>query len=74
VIWTRHRNPPDHVPTICDWFAEHAFEGQWLSEPDDTQTAVGVHRFQGQPQPLPPDTRMFTFVGYDTLHKPSDSG
>ena len=26
VIWTRHRDAPDLVPVICDWFAEHDFE------------------------------------------------
>jgi len=52
--------PTRSRPTICGWFTEQAFESRWLREPDDAQTAVGIHHFQGQPQPLQPDTRMFT--------------
>src|SRR4051812_36013936 len=63
VVWTRHRDPPDLVPAICGWFAEHGFERRWLSDPD-AGFGVGVHRYRGEPQPLPPGTRMFTFVGH----------
>lgn len=66
VIWTRQRDVPDRVPSICEWFEELGFQRQWLSEPAAV-FGVGVHRFEGRPQPLPADTRMFEFVGYDRL-------
>ncbi len=66
VIWTRHRDAPDRVPLICDWFARAGFEPSWLTEPDNDH-AVGVHRFRGVPEPLEPGTRVFGFVGYDAL-------
>jgi hypothetical protein len=61
VIWTRHRREPDRVPQICDWFEQRGFERLWLSEPD-AGFGVGVHRFTGQPQPLEPGMRLFTFI------------
>lgn len=66
VIWTRRRDTPDRVPWVCDWFERRGFDRQWLSGPG-TSFAVGVHRFRGEPQPLTPGVRMFTFVGYDRL-------
>jgi hypothetical protein len=66
VIWTRHRDDPDRVPVICEWFEETGFERRWLSGPD-VEFGVGVHRFAGQPRPLVAGARMFTFVGYDQL-------
>ena len=66
VIWTRHREPPDLVPTICGWFEDLGFERRWLSAPD-ADYGVGVHRFTGRPRPLAGGERMFTFVGYDVL-------
>jgi len=68
VIWTRHRRDPDLVPVVCDWFQSHGFDLLWLSEPG-IGFGVGVHRFTGQPQPLVPGTRMFTFVGSDALEQ-----
>lgn len=61
VVWTRHRKAPDLVPLICGWFEERGFERQWVSEPD-AGFGVGVHRFAGEPRPLVPGTRMFTFI------------
>ncbi|GLW70234.1 hypothetical protein Kpho02_25330 [Kitasatospora phosalacinea] len=66
VIWTRHREAPDLVPRILDWFAEAEFEQRWLSPPD-VGYAVGAHRFTGTPDELAPGQRMFDFVGYPTL-------
>ncbi|GAB2888903.1 class I SAM-dependent methyltransferase family protein [Streptomyces mayteni] len=66
LVWTRHRNPPDLVPEICDWLAERGFERRWLSEPD-TGFGVGAHRFAGGPGRLTAGERMFTFVGYRAL-------
>lgn len=61
VVWTRHRTPPDLVPMICDWFARHDFEQQWVSDPE-AGYGVGAHRFAGQPRALPLGKRLFTFV------------
>lgn len=66
VVWTRHRDYPDRVPAICQWFEEIGFARQWLSAPEN-EFGVGVHRFLGQPRPLEAGARMFTFVGYDRL-------
>ena len=66
VIWTRHRDAPDRVPVICDWFEDNGFERRWVSDPAE-KFGVGVHRFTGRPGPLGPRERMFTFVGYDAL-------
>jgi hypothetical protein len=60
VIWTRHRRPPDLVPQICAWFAEHGFEPHWVSDPDEGY-GVGAHRRTGPPEPLATGARMFTF-------------
>lgn len=68
VVWTRHREAPDLVPTICEWFEDLGFERQWLSDPD-AGFGVGVHRFTGRPRPLGLGVRMFTFVGYDRLRE-----
>lgn len=62
VIWTRARWVPDLVPEICDWFSAAGFDEVWLS-PTRYQAAVGVHRFTGEPTPLEPGARMFSFTG-----------
>lgn len=66
VVWTRHREVPDVVPQICDWFAERGFEQLWVSDPAAGH-GVGRHRYLKDPAPLQPDTSMFTFVGHDRL-------
>ncbi|PSL56597.1 methyltransferase family protein [Saccharothrix carnea] len=62
VIWTRHRDAPDLVPAICEWFEERGFERLWLSAPD-AGYGVGAHRYLGRPRPLATGVRLFTFVG-----------
>ncbi|NEB03844.1 SAM-dependent methyltransferase [Streptomyces sp. SID13726] len=66
VIWTRHRNAPDRVPMICEWFERRGFTREWLTDADQVQS-VGVHRFEGCPVPLRPGARVFEFVGYEGL-------
>lgn len=61
VIWTRHREDPDLVPTICDWFEARGFEQVWLSD-RDAGFGVGVHRFTGVPEPLVTGESLFSFV------------
>ena len=61
VIWTRGASDPDIRPAIRGWFAGHGFEEEFfLAEPDSF--GVGVHRFTGEPQPLDPAVKLFTFV------------
>ncbi|WP_319458862.1 class I SAM-dependent methyltransferase family protein [Micromonospora sp. RTP1Z1] len=69
VFWTRNRREPDLVPTICDWFAEEGFTPVAVSSPADG-VGVGVHRFTGQPRPLPAGVTMFEFVGHDRITRP----
>ncbi|MGW4803436.1 class I SAM-dependent methyltransferase [Kitasatospora sp. NPDC004272] len=66
VIWTRHREAPDLVPRIGEWFAAAGFEQRWLSPPG-VGYGVGVHRFTGRPDELRPERPMFEFVGYRVL-------
>ncbi|MER7332496.1 MULTISPECIES: class I SAM-dependent methyltransferase [unclassified Micromonospora] len=61
VFWTRHRRSPDLVPTICEWFAAEGFAPVAVSSPADG-VGVGVHRFLGEPRPLPAGVTMFEFV------------
>lgn len=60
VVWTRHRDAPDRVPLICDWFETRGFERRSLTDPAEG-FAVGTHRYAGQPHPLVPGRRMFAF-------------
>ncbi len=61
VIWTRRRRPPDLVPQLCEWFAEHGFQQEWVSAPG-LPYGVGVHRHVSEPQPLLTGVRMFRFT------------
>jgi SAM-dependent methyltransferase len=60
VIWTRHRDDPDLVPRICDWFVDAGFAQIWVSAKDDGY-GVGVHRHTGAPPPLERGVRLFSF-------------
>jgi hypothetical protein len=62
VIWTRHRQDPDLTPRIRAWFREHGFEEEHWHAPDHALYAVGVHRFNGEPEPLAADQHLFTFI------------
>jgi hypothetical protein len=61
VIWTRHRDEPDLVPTVCDWFEARGFERVWVSAPE-ADFGVGAHRFTGVPKPLVTGQSLFSFV------------
>ncbi len=61
VIWTRHREDPDLVPSICDWFEAHEFERVWVSD-KEAGFGVGVHRYTGVPQPPVKGQSLFSFV------------
>ena len=60
VVWTRHRRPPDLVPTLCGWFAAHDFDLVSVSDPTEPY-GVGAHRFTGRTRPLVRGARLFTF-------------
>ncbi len=61
VIWTRHRREPDLVPQICEWFADHGFHREFVSDVN-LGYGVGVHRYAGQPQPLATGGPIFAFA------------
>ena len=61
VVWTRHRDPPDLVPVISDWFSARGFELIFVSDPA-AGFGVGAHRLRHPPRPLQSADRIFTFV------------
>jgi hypothetical protein len=54
VIWTRHRRPPDLVPTVAGWFGDAGFEVTTLDDSADGEACVGVAVRRG-------DGRLFAF-------------
>jgi hypothetical protein len=68
VVWTRHREEPDLVPSIDEWFAEAGLARVWISD-RAAGYGVGVHRLVGPPAPLHRGERLFTFVA-DPVAKP----
>jgi hypothetical protein len=62
VIWTRHRYHPDRTPTLKRWFAAAGFAERAFDSPGANQWSVGMHTFRGEPQPLAPGERLFSFV------------
>jgi hypothetical protein len=62
VLWTRHRVPPDLTPAIRSWFAAAGFREESFDTSPDGYMAVGAHRLTGEPAPLVPGRRLFTFV------------
>jgi hypothetical protein len=65
VIWTRHRDTPDPVPAICEWFEQRGFERLFLTPPE-LGFSVGAHRRTRLPAPAPAAGRMFTFIGHES--------
>jgi ubiquinone/menaquinone biosynthesis C-methylase UbiE len=62
VLWTRHRRPPDMTPAIRAYFVAHHFPEVGFVAPEDDLFSVGVNRYEGEPQPLQPDMKLFTFI------------
>ncbi|MEV0721013.1 SAM-dependent methyltransferase [Asanoa sp. NPDC050611] len=60
VVWTRHREEPDLVPRMLDWFAAAGFEPLFVSA-QDAGFGVGAHRYAGPGHALVPGRRLFTF-------------
>ena len=63
VIWTRHRRPPDLNPTIRADFAAAGFTEMAFEAPENTITAVGHHRLDGETAPFDAEHQLFDFVG-----------
>lgn len=62
VIWTRTRRAPDLTPAIRRWLRAEALGEQAFHAPPDVLFAVGVHRFDGVPQPLAQNGSLFQFI------------
>jgi len=63
VIWTRHRMAPDLTPAMRAYFLDHRFaEVDFVADAELFPQGVGVNRYKGEPQPLQPDARLFTFL------------
>ncbi|MFL6116217.1 MAG: class I SAM-dependent methyltransferase family protein [Catenulispora sp.] len=62
-IWTRHREEPNLVPAINDWFGEAGFAKLWESDPALPETVyVAGHRQEREPAPLRGGEKLFTFI------------
>ena len=61
VIWTRSTHAPDLTPSIRGWFADAGVtETSFLAE-QPNGWSVGAGIFTGEPQPMRPGARLFTF-------------
>ena len=61
VVWPRSTHTPDLTPNIRGWFADARIaETSFLAEQPDGWS-VGAGTFTGEPQPLRPGSRLFTF-------------
>jgi hypothetical protein len=68
VLWTRHRRPPDVVPSLCRWFEECGFDEEYVT-PADLDFGVGAHRLTAEPRTLEMGQRMFAFIGRERLER-----
>jgi hypothetical protein len=63
VIWTRHRMAPDLTPAIRAYFLDHRFaEVDFVADAELFPESVGVNRYEGEPQQLQSDARLFMFL------------
>jgi hypothetical protein len=62
VIWTRSRHAPDLTPAVRKWFAEAGVVETAFVTEGPGGWAVGAGTFHGQPEPLVPGCRLFTFT------------
>jgi hypothetical protein len=64
VVWTRTRRAPDITTAIRAWFTDAGFAEVSFAAPGESETiGVGAARLLGEPVPMRPRVRMFTFVG-----------
>jgi predicted RNA methylase len=69
VIWTRHRRSPDATPAIRARFEANGFDEMAFDAPDDLFFGVGVNRLRTRPAPLQRGSRLFEFVGHDSVDR-----
>jgi len=62
VVWTRSTHAPDLTPAVRKWFAEAGVVETAFVTEGAGGWAVGAGTFHGQPQPLVPGCRLFTFT------------
>ena len=62
VVWTRSRHAPDLTPAVRAWFARAGVTETAFVTEGPTGWAVGAGTFEGEPQPLRPGRRLFTFT------------
>jgi hypothetical protein len=62
VLWTRSRRAPDITPIVREYFVKSHFPEVDFVAPEDALFSVGVNRYEGEPQPLRPDAKLFTFL------------
>ncbi|MEH0936164.1 SAM-dependent methyltransferase [Micromonospora psammae] len=62
VIWTRTRRAPDLTPAVRGWLRDAGFAEVEFHAPDDVRFSVGVHLFEGTPQPVNATGTIFTFL------------
>lgn len=62
LIWTRSRRAPDLTPSIRDWLAAAGFPELSFTAPPGVEGSVGTNRFAGEPAPVRPDQRLFSFI------------
>ncbi len=62
LIWTRARRAPDLTPAIRDWLAAAGFTELAFTAPPGVLFSVGVHRYDGEPQPQEPGRQLFSFL------------
>jgi len=61
IVWTRHRRPPDLVPTVLDWFAGAGFTALSVDDAPDHAVCVGHCRYAGDGDRLVLGERWFAF-------------
>jgi hypothetical protein len=62
VVWTRSRHAPDLTPAPRKWFPEAGVVETAFVTEGPGGWAVGAGTFHGQPEPLVPGRRLFTFT------------
>lgn len=62
VVWTRSRRAPDLTPALRSWFSRAGLVETAFVTEGAGGWAVSAGTFHGEPQPLQPGLRLFTFT------------
>ena len=62
VVWTRSTHAPDLTPAVRRWFGRAGVVETAFVTEEPGGWAVGAGTFHGEPQPLVPGRRLFTFT------------